>query len=874
MAGSYGAGRLGPLAGVRRDPVPPVACRPVADPYRLPSTVVPSAYDLVLEPDLDAATFAGEVSILVEVVEATTEVVLNATDLQIDSAEVDGRVAEVTLDADHGRATLRLREPVAAGPATVHLRFRGTLNDKLRGFYRSTFKDSGGTEHTIATTQFESTDARRAFPCWDEPALKATFAVTLVVPEHLFAVSNASVVSEEPTGDGRRRVVFERTMKMSTYLVAFIVGPLVATDAVDVDGVPLRVIAAPERIALAPFALEAGAFALRAFSDFFGIPYPGGKLDLVAIPDFAFGAMENLGCVTFRETALLVEEPLASRGELQRVADVVNHEIAHMWFGDLVTMKWWNGIWLNEAFATFMELKATDAFRPEWDRWTSFGVERAGAFAVDSLASTRPIEFPVVSPAEAEGMFDVLTYQKGCAVMRMLEQYVGEDGFRDGLRLYMAAHAYGNTETGDLWDAIEQATGQPVRSTMDSWILQGGFPLVTAALSADGTAVTLDQEPFRFLAGSADDVAEALWSVPVVLRTSTGEVERVLLDERSRTVTLDTKADWVVVNAGASGFYRVRYSAALLQALLGDLAAAQLTPLERHAVASDTHSAMVAGLAPVPDLVEVIRALASDDDPDVWTSLASSLAFLVRLAHGTEAEDLATALVRQVAGPALDRVGWAPVEGEGDRTATLRGVLVGLLGGPGQDPDVRARAKALFEDWLADRSSVPPDLVDPVLHTTARLSDLADYDRILQRFRTASTPQEEVSTLVALSSVEDLDLFARTVDLYLSNEVRTQNAPLVLGSALRSVVGGRVAWEAVKRRWDEINERYPSNSISRLLAGLGSQADPSLAADARAFLSEHPVPQGAKQVAQILETMDVNARVLTEVGPTLPDALR
>lgn len=300
---------------------------------------------------------------------------------------------------------------------------------------------------------------------------------------------------------------------------------------------------------------------------------------------------------------------------------------------------------------------------------------------------------------------------------------------------------------------------------------------MTAALSADGTAVTLDQEPFRFLAGSADDVAEALWSVPVVLRTSTGEVERVLLDERSRTVTLDTKADWVVVNAGAPGFYRVRYSAALLQALLGDLAAAQLTPLERHAVASDTHSAMVAGLAPVPDLVEVIRALASDDDPDVWTSLASSLAFLVRLAHGTEAEDLATALVRQVAGPALDRVGWAPVEGEGDRTATLRGVLVGLLGGPGQDPDVRARAKALFEDWLADRSSVPPDLVDPVLHTTARLSDLADYDRILQRFRTASTPQEEVSTLVALSSVEDLDLFARTVDLYLSNEVRTQNAP-------------------------------------------------------------------------------------------------
>jgi len=846
----------------------------VADPYRLPTTVVPSTYALVLEPDLEAATFAGEVSIQVEVVEATSEVVLNALDLQLDTAEVDGRPAEVTLDAEHGRATLRLAEPVGPGPAEVHLRFRGTLNDKLRGFYRSTFKDSTGTEHTIATTQFESTDARRAFPCWDEPALKATFAVTLVVPDDLLAVSNAAVVSETTLGDGRRRVVFEPTMKMSTYLVAFIVGPLAATDAVDVDGVPLRVIAPPERIALAPFALEAGAFALRAYSDFFGIPYPGGKLDLVAIPDFAFGAMENLGCVTFRETALLADEPLASRAELQRVADVVNHEIAHMWFGDLVTMKWWNGIWLNEAFATFMELKATDAFRPEWDRWTSFGVERAAAFAVDSLAATRPIEFPVVSPAEAEGMFDVLTYQKGCAVMRMLEQYVGEDGFRDGLRLYMAAHAYGNTETSDLWDAIEQATGQPVRATMDSWILQGGFPLVTATLSADGVAVTLDQESFRFLPDRVVEEHVPLWSVPVVLRTSTGDVQRVLLDQRSRTVPLDTKADWVVVNAGASGFYRVRYAPALLAALLGDLAAAKLTPLERHALASDTHAAMLAGMAPVADLLEVIRALAGDDDPDVWTSLASCLAFLVRVAHGTEAEDLATALVREVARPALGRVGWDPVEGEGARTATLRGVLVALLGGPGQDPEVRARAKALFECWLADRASVPPDLVDPVLHTTGRLSDPADYDRILQRFRSAATPQEEVSTLVALSSVEDPALFARTVELYLSSEVRTQNAPQALAVALRSVVGGALAWESVTQHWAEINERYPSNSISRLLSGLAAQASPALAADARAFLIDHPIPQGAKQVAQTLETMDVNARFLTEVGSTLPDALR
>jgi puromycin-sensitive aminopeptidase len=845
----------------------------VIDPYRLPANVVPISYELVLVPDLQAATFAGTVSILVEVVEATAEVVLNAVDLQIDGAEVDGQAAETILDADHERVTLRLPSRLRPGLTTAHLRFRGVLNDKLRGFYRSTFRDSAGEEHIIATTQLQATDARRAFPCWDEPSLKATFAITLVVPGDLFAVSNAAIASEQPTSDGRRRVTFEPTIRMSTYVVAFIVGPLAASEVVDVDGVPLRVIATPERLDLASFALDVADAALRVFTDYFGIPYPGGKIDLVAIPDFAYGAMENVGCLTFRESALLVDPTHASQAELVRVADVVNHEIAHMWFGDLVTMKWWNGIWLNEAFATFMELKATDEFRPTWDRWTSFGVERSAAFAVDSLEATRPIEFPVVSPAEAEGMFDVLTYQKGCALMRMLEQYVGEDGFRDGLRLYMAAHAYGNTETADLWDAIEEVTGQPVRSTMDSWILQGGFPLVTASLAADGSGVTIEQERFRLAAPKAGN-NEPRWSVPVELRTSTGHVHKVLLTDVFTTVSLESRIDWLVVNAGAFGFYRVRYAPSLLQSLVDNLASAQLSALERHALASDTHAAVLSGHVPVTELVKVLRALASDDDPDVWTGLASSLSFLSRVARGGQAEPLVAALVRTVAGPALTRLGWEPVANEGDRTAALRGVLVGLLGGVGCDSDVRSQLKVLFETWLVDRSALPPDLVSPMLQIIARMGDRADYDRTLARFRSATTPQEEIRTLAALSAVEDIGLLARTVELYLSTEVRTQNAPLVLSAALANVVGGRHVWETVVRRWDEINERFPSNMISRLLQGLAAQADPVLAADARSFLSQHPIPQGAKQVGQILETMDVNARFATEVGPTLADTLR
>ncbi|MGH9079528.1 MAG: M1 family metallopeptidase, partial [Acidimicrobiales bacterium] len=383
--------------------------------YRLPASVRPHAYRLVLVPDLAAATFSGDIEIDVTIEEETATITLNAAELEVTTAELNDSDPEhgyalapigIALDADEEQVTLTFAEPLAPGPAVLHLAFTGILNDKLHGFYRSTFVDDEGVEHVIATTQMESTDARRAFPCFDEPELKATFEVTLVIDEHLAAYSNGPVAEESPEPGGKRRVRFAPTMVMSTYLVAFVVGPLEATEPVAVDGVPLRIVHPPGKNHLTAFALAVGSHALRFFTGYFGLPYPADKLDLVAIPDFAFGAMENLGCVTFRESVLLVDPDQASRVELERVADVVCHEIAHMWFGDLVTMKWWNGIWLNEAFATFMEVLAVDAFRPEWQRWVSFGVEREAAMAVDGLHSTRPVEFPVGRPEEAQGMFD------------------------------------------------------------------------------------------------------------------------------------------------------------------------------------------------------------------------------------------------------------------------------------------------------------------------------------------------------------------------------------------------------------------------------------------------------------------------------------
>src|SRR5262245_23371397 len=392
------------------------------------------------------------------------------------------------MDESTERCRLALASPAARGRWRLRLTFRGILNDKLRGFYRSIYKDPSGVTHTMAATQFEATDARRAFPCWDEPALKAVFAVTLAIDPALTAVSNTAIVNERMEA-GRKIVTFADTIKMSTYLVAFVVGDLESTDAVTVGRTPLRVWCVPGKRHLAAFGQAIAADSLRFFEEYYGLPYPSDKLDLLAIPDFAAGAMENLGAITFRETALLVDEEAASHTELERVADVVAHENAHMWFGDLVTMTWWNGIWLNEAFATFMEILAVDDWKPEWKRWTTFGVSRAAAFTVDGLHSTRPIEFPVRAPRDADAMFDVLTYEKGASVLRMLEQYLSPSVFREGVRDYLKTHRFDNADTGDLWAALGRAAHQPIPTVMDGWIFQPGYPLVTASLDAGGHLV-------------------------------------------------------------------------------------------------------------------------------------------------------------------------------------------------------------------------------------------------------------------------------------------------------------------------------------------------------------------------------------------------
>jgi puromycin-sensitive aminopeptidase len=845
----------------------------------LPRTIEPETYHIEIEPDVASATFSGTVAIDALVLETADEIVLNAAELAISDVEVltaDGitMACSVSFNDDLEQVTFRPPDLLPPGPCTISCRFSGTLNDKLRGFYRSTYTGLDGEPQTMATTQFESVDARRSFPCFDEPDRKAVFEIALIVEPDVEAISNSPVVGIDEVGS-KRRIRFSPTMKMSTYLVAFIVGKLEISETVDVDGVPLRVVCTPGKLPLAGFALEVGAFALRFFTEYFNIPYPGDKVDLVAIPDFAAGAMENLGCITFRDTALLVDQDQAARAELERVADVVAHELAHMWFGDLVTMGWWEGIWLNEAFATFMETLCVDAFRPSWDRWIGFAPSREAALQVDALHLTRPIEYPVGPPKEAEGMFDVLTYEKGCGVLRMLEQHIGPEVFRDGVRTYLKAHAYGNTVTSDLWDALENASGAPVRDVMDTFILQGGHPLVS--LQGDD----LSQQPFALgpvPAGATSSIGSE-WRVPVAVRAlpADGEpgapVRHLVLDAAPETIP-EARQGLAVVNAGGWGMFRVGYETAHRTALAEHLS--DLTPLERANLVADTWATTLAGHSTLQDFLVLAARLGEETEPAAWSPVGNALALTKRIAL-PEHEDALHEAVAALMGPTQRRLGFDATPGENDRTPTLRALAINLMGTVGADPGVRAEAARHFDAapiFGGSGDPIPADIESATLAVVSQLLRPGDYDALLERYRTAATPQEEMRSLGALSGFPDVDLCLRTFDLAMT-EVRSQNGFVVLGALLANSVGNQAVWTRLTESWDAVLDRFPKNAPPRIVESLPALCgDAEFAEGAIAFLDDHPLSSGPRRVAQSVERLRVNLAFASRERGGLADSLR
>ncbi len=811
---------------------------PAMSDHRLPRHALPRHYTLELKPDMDDYTFAGTVAIDVDVVEATDRIVMNAADLVVQEASIlvagERSPVSVSMDGSAERLVLTTVDRIRPGRVRLELAFTGVLNDRLRGFYRSTLIGADGVERTIATTQFQSTDARRAFPCFDEPDMKASFGITLVVPEELLAVSNGAEVSRTSLEDGTDRVVFADTIALSTYLVAFVVGPLEATDPIHVDGVPVRIIHPPGRADQTAFALEVAAHSLRWLADWYDIAVPGGKVDLVALPDFAFGAMENLGCITFREVLLLVDPTSADQHELESVAAVISHELAHLWFGDLVTMRWWNGIWLNEAFATFMEMKAVEAWRPDWDVWAGFGASRAAALDIDALASTRPIEYPVVTPADAESMFDLLTYQKGAAVVRMLEQFLGEEVFRDGVRRYLSAHLGGNTDNEDLWTALQEASRQPVGDLMHAWIFRGGFPVVEGTIE-DGRC-TLVQRRFRY--DGVDD--DTRWQVPVRLRTTIGE-QRILLGDSP--LVLDLEGPLVTLNAGAEGFYRSEVDV--------PPDPGRLTPVERAMSVDDRWAATLGGRHDPASFAGFVAAFADDPDLAVWQAVLRGLYTMNLVAPGRHLTMAAEAA--GLLGGMVHRLGWEPSDDEDDRTRQLRGVLLVAAGTLADEPGVIGEAR---RRWSAG-TSTDPAVDGAVVTIVASHGDSSDRADCRRRFDAAGTSQEEQRHLRALALFPGLTEVEALLDEVHGGAIRTQDAPFLVRSLLAHPHHRVLIWRNLVDHWEDLTGRLPSNGIARMLEGiraLGADTDP----DVDRFLDDHPVPQGALMVAQHRERRHVN----------------
>ena len=841
---------------------------PTAEAAILPANVTPRKYTITLQPNLETFTFTGQETVDIQVLEATSQIVVNVVDLEIQSCSLsrDGEAsleAACSLDKDAETLTLDFGSAISPGSASLNIAFTGELNDKLRGFYRSQYQDPDGVTRSLATTQFESTDARLAFPCWDEPAKKASFQVTLIIPSDLSAISNTGVLAESDAGPGLKSVQFGETPIMSTYLLAFVVGDLVSTEAdYTGPGVQTKVGVWTTRgnEEKGHFALDTSVKLLSFFNEYFDIPYPLEKLDHIAIPDFAAGAMENWGAITYRETALLVDPVNSSAGTRQRVAEVVAHEMAHMWFGDLVTMEWWDDLWLNESFASWMGTKAVDWLFPEWAMWTQFvNMDTNRALSLDGLKNSHPIEQEVKDPAEVSQLFDAISYSKGASVIRMLEQFLTPDVFRQGLRRYLSAHEYGNARTEDLWSALEEVSGQPVTAIMDSWVKQMGYPVlqVTAETSGDSVELTLDQERFVY-DKSEDDAApdSQVWRVPVGVSSGDGPPQTMVMENARERLRIPggSSKPWFKVNPDQTGFFRVNYSPEDWQQLIPAISSLELPATDRLGIQNDAYALSRAGILGVSQFLSLAQAYSNEDDASVWGDLASNLRDIDLLLSDQPYHESFRSSCRDLFGPAARKAGWDARPGDGHLDALLRSTVLSQAGVYG-DQETIDQAGSRFRGYLEDHGTVHPDLRGVVLSLAAQSGDRNTYDRMWQLEGETSLQEEKIRVLVSLSRFTQPELLQETLDRSLTDAVRSQDTISVVTAVASNPGGRQLAWDFVKDQWEEFDRRYGGGGfgLMRLVSVCGNFTTADHLADVEDFFESHPAPAAERTIRQAKE---------------------
>ena len=850
---------------------------PSAEAAVLPANVKPSKYKMTLQPDLKTFTFKGEQTIDIDIVVPTARVMLNAAELEISEVSLRRNGASTPLrsiSADEGTETVTLDfgETLAQGPAQLYMRFSGILNDRLVGFYRSEYQDTAGQTQFLATTQFEATDARRAFPCWDEPAQKAVFDATLVFDDSLQAVSNTPIVEESCPVPGLKSVRFGETPVMSTYLLAFVVGDVVSVEAKAANGTTVGVWTTRGKENQAGFALDTSVKLLGYFNEYFGIPYPLPKLDHIAIPDFAAGAMENWGCITYRETALLVDPDNSSAGTRQRVAEVVAHEMAHMWFGDLVTMEWWDDLWLNESFASWMGTKAVDWLFPDWEMWTQFvNMDTNRALSLDGLKNSHPIEQEVKNPAEVSQLFDAISYSKGGSVLRMLENFLTPDVFQKGLYRYLKANEYGNARTQDLWAALEEESGLPVTRIMDSWVKQTGYPVlqIEADRRGDGVKVSLSQERFVYdhLLGE-EEPNPVVWQVPVSVSAPGAASASTVMESKEAVIMIPAPSpydDWYKVNVDQTGFFRVNYSSEDWQRLAPAINARELPATDRLGIQNDAYALSRAGLLPVTQFLELAGSYAGETDASVWSDLASNLRDIEQLIAGEPVHPSYQSFGRELFGPAARRAGWTPRPEDGHLDSLLRSTVLGQAGSYGDD-ETLSQASDLFRQYLENPEAVHPDLRGIVFSLAAQAGDRTTYGQLWELEERTNMQEEKIRLLLAMSRFQDAGLLNETLESSLSPRVRSQDTITVIAGVAANPTGREPAWEFVKNNWAEFDRRYGGGGfgLMRLVSIVNSFSTEERKAEVETFFTENPAPAAERTIRQALERMSLNIRWLEQ----------
>ncbi|KAK4459188.1 peptidase family M1-domain-containing protein [Cladorrhinum samala] len=783
----------------------------------LPTNVVPKHYHVTLEPDFTKFTFEGTVVIDLEVAEESKSISLHTLELDVHNAKISsgGQAVcsspKISYNDSTQVTTLDFTGSVSQGSkAQLEIKFTGQLNDKMAGFYRSTYKKEDGTQGVLAVSQMEPTDARRSFPCFDEPSLKAEFTVTLIADKKLTCLSNMDVASEAEVEGTKKAVTFNKSPPMSTYLVAFVVGELNYIETNDFR-VPVRVYAPPgQNIEHGRFSLDLAAKTLAFYEKVFGIEFPLPKMDQIAIPDFAQGAMENWGLVTYRVVDLLLDEKVSGAATKERVAEVVQHELAHQWFGNLVTMDWWDGLWLNEGFATWASWYSCNIFFPEWKVWETYVVDNLQrALSLDSLRSSHPIEVPVKRADEINQIFDAISYSKGSCVLRMISTQLGEDTFLEGVRRYLKKHAYGNTQTGDLWASLADASGKSVEDVMQVWTKNIGFPVVTVSEKGDNT-IELKQNRFLRTGDTKPHEDEVIYPVFLGLRTKDGIDGSQTLNKRQDTFKIPS-TDFFKLNANHTGLYRTSYSPERL-VKLGEAARQGLLSVEdRAGLVADAGALATSGYQKTSGVLSLLKEFSTEDQFIVWSEIISRVASVQSawIFEDKAVRDGLEAFLRDLISEKAHQLGWEFSENDGHIEQQFKAMLFGSAGLSGDETIIKA-AQEMFKKYMAgDKTAVHPNIRGSVFALALKHGGKEEYDALLNFYRQSTNSDERNTALRSLGRAKDPELIKRTLDMLFSGEVKDQDIYMPTTGLRSHAEGIEALYQWMTENWDELVKKLP-----------------------------------------------------------------